>query len=117
MRKKLKKKILQRRDLLVLLGAKDVALAEQIVYKHTACGAWLKFFAGGVRFGSLVEGCEFGTVIYKLEYPFTHLDFYGLLEEVEKEAEALWKWANEGLGGEAPSCYNPVFEKYYDGRC
>jgi hypothetical protein len=45
------------------------------------------------------------------------LDFYGLLEEVEKEAEALWKWANEGLGGEAPSCYNPVFEKYYDGRC
>jgi DNA-directed RNA polymerase subunit RPC12/RpoP len=88
-------------DLANWLGAEgedDAALRESIsraVYKGTDCGAWIEFDDEGVLLGSIVEGADFGTVTYRLEYPFTADDWNAREEAIEKEAEALWVWSNE----------------------
>jgi hypothetical protein len=42
-----------------------------------------------------VEGCDFGTAIYPMHYPFTDADFDARIQAIETEATALWKWSNE----------------------
>jgi hypothetical protein len=94
------------RAVLDMLSAKDEAQARRHVYKYTDCGAWIKFEPNGVMLGSIVEGCYFGCCAYRLAYPFTEDDFDARIKAIEKEADALWKWANEqNCEGDAPDVF------------
>src|SRR5262245_36388436 len=66
------------------------------VYKYTDCGAWIAFKDWGIVLGSIVEGCNFGTATYPLRYEnnFTDKDIQDRIDAIEKEATALWDWAN-----------------------
>ena len=66
------------------------------LYKNTSCGAWVEFVEGGIVIGSIVEGCDFGTATYPLYYAdnFTSADIQARIDAVEKEASAIWEWAN-----------------------
>lgn len=70
------------------------------IYKSTDCGAWIEFFPQGIRLGSIVEGCDHGTEVYTLVYPFTTHDVDARINAIEVEADAIWKWANELDGDE-----------------
>ena len=85
-------------DVLRFLQADSEEDAERAIYNYTDCGAWIEFHDWGIRVGSIVEGCNFGTATYPLRYAegFTGKDIDDRLQAVEKEAAALWKWANEG---------------------
>ena len=69
---------------------------ERRIYKYTSCGASIKFEETGVVISSIVEGCNFGTATYPLHYAdkFTGADIQARIDAVEKEAEAIWEWAN-----------------------
>lgn len=67
---------------------------ERSIYKSTDCGAWIEFFPQGIRLGSIVEGCDHGTEVYTLVYPFTTHDVNDRINAIEVEADAIWKWAN-----------------------
>ena len=66
------------------------------IYKYTNCGAWIQFKKSGIGIGSIVEGCDFGTATYPLYYSddFTSADIQARIDAVEKEASAIWEWAN-----------------------
>ena len=85
-------------DVLDFFSADTRQDAERHVYKYTDCGAWLEFHDWGIQLGSIVEGCDFGTAVYPLRYAdgFTHADIQARIDAIEAEADALWKWANEG---------------------
>lgn len=72
------------------------------IYKYTDCGAWIEFNDKGIKIGSIVEGCDFGTVIYTLNYAdnFNSKDIQDRIDAVESEADALWIWANAMNDGE-----------------
>ena len=76
--------------------AENEARAERNLYKNTACGAWIEFNDTGIVIGSIVEGLEFGTATYPLHYAdgFTDADIEARIDAVEREADALWDWAN-----------------------
>ena len=100
-------------------GEKSVEDIQRNTYKFTSCGAWFEFEgkpieqwdckglepqllddpfynAGGkIIIGSIVEGCDYETEQYTLEFPFTLGDFWDSLDDVEIEAEYLWKKYNE----------------------
>jgi hypothetical protein len=61
------------------------------VYKGTTCGAWIKVEASTVTLGSIVEGTclEVGPIV--LTWPFPPALFWNTLEEIEDEAEKIWK--------------------------
>jgi hypothetical protein len=88
--------IRHQQDMLDLLAADSVEQAKRNVYKYNDCGPWIEFYSDGIRIGSIVEGCDFGTAIYPLKYPFTDADYNARMAAVEEEASALWDWANEG---------------------
>jgi hypothetical protein len=88
--------IKNQQDMLDALSADNVEDAKRNVYKYTDCGAWIEFESDGIRVGSIVEGCDFGTAIYPLKYPFTDKDYDDRIAAIEAEASALWDWANEG---------------------
>jgi hypothetical protein len=75
---------------------------ERHLYKYTDCGAWIEFKENGILLGSIVEGCDFGTSSYFLRYKdnFTSEDIQERLDAIEKEAEAIWEWANTIHDGE-----------------
>ena len=77
-------------------SAKDEEQAKHFAYKYTDCGAWLEFYDYGIKIGSIVEGCDFGTAIYVLRYKddFTKEDIQKRIDAVEHEANEIWKWAN-----------------------
>jgi hypothetical protein len=88
--------IRHQKDMLDLLAADNVEQAKHHVYKYTDCGAWIEFMPDGIRVGSIVEGCDFGTAIYPLKYTFTDADYEARIAAIEAESDALWHWANEG---------------------
>lgn len=116
-------------------GAKDEEQAKHFAYKYTDCGISLNFCDYGVRLGSIVEGCDFGTAIYVLRYEdnFTEKDIQKRIDAIEHEAVEIWKWANEpctktgkpsakgkhtksSLGVEAPDIHNNYRMYEQDGR-
>lgn len=101
------KTIRNKKAALRMLTADDEQQAKRNLYKATACGAWIEFDKDGVRVGSIVEGCDFGTAVYPLKYPFTEKDFDDRMEAIEKEAEALWEWANAEEGGASDGAEAP----------
>jgi hypothetical protein len=78
-------------------SAKDEEQAKHFIYKYTNCGAWIEFHDYGIRMGSIVEGCDFGTAIYVLRYKddFTKEDIQKRIDAIQYEADEIWKWANE----------------------
>lgn len=70
-------------------------------YKDFPCGPWLKTgmdqLNGGfyAEVGSIVEGSDAEVGPYRLQMPFLMSDLHRLLEQVNTEACALWKEANE----------------------
>ena len=77
-------------------SAENEDQAERNLYKHTECGAFLKFLDDGIAIGSIVEGCDFGTATYVLYYAdnFTSADIQSRIDAVEREASAIWDWSN-----------------------
>lgn len=69
--------------------------AKRNLYKYSDCGAWIAFAKGSIKVGSIVEGCDFGTTVYELKYPFASTHYDRCIEAIEAEASALWDWANE----------------------
>ena len=95
--------ITNKTEFLAHLSADSEEQAKRHTYKYTDCGAWLEFTETGVRIGSIVEGCDFGTATYPLNYPFTEADYDARMQAVEAEASALWDWANKrDCEGDAP---------------
>ena len=71
-------------------GEKDFSDVEKATYKYTTCGAWITQSSDGIKIGSIVEGCDQGTLIYILDYPFEIDLFWDSLDKVDKEAEKIW---------------------------
>jgi hypothetical protein len=72
------------------------AECQRRLYKSTNCGAWIAFKEDGIVLGSIVEGCDFGTATYPLHYRdnFTAADIQVRIDAIEREAKAIWDWAN-----------------------
>jgi len=70
------------------------AAISKAVYKGTHCGAWIDFFDGGVRVGSIVEGADFGTKVYTVKFPCEEDDIHIALQLVEDEAADIWAVVN-----------------------
>ncbi len=88
-------------DVFKLLSADSEETAKRHLFKWaTECGAWINFEETGVRIGSIVEGSDTGTASYRLEYPFSSKAFYERIEAIEKEADAVWEWANTEHDGQ-----------------
>lgn len=68
----------------------EVEGIKKSIYKYTNCGAWIELKHGKIQMGSIVEGVDFGTQTYTLEYPFSAKEFWGTLESIEHEAEEIW---------------------------
>lgn len=85
-----------KQDVLDFFSADTEERAARALYKNTACGAWIEFRADGILLGSIVEGCDFGTATYPLNYAngFTDADIQARIDAIEAEADALWNWAN-----------------------
>ena len=71
-------------------GEKDFSDVEKATYKYTTCGAWIAQSSDGITIGSIVEGCDEGTSVYTLDYPFEIDLFWDSLDKVDKEAEKIW---------------------------
>ena len=100
------------------IDAETRAGAKRNVYKYTGCGAWVEFEDDGISVGSIVEGCDFGTTIYELKYPFEAGTYDRCIEAIEAEASALWDWAEAGDETDAPDVElnYPELEPYRNGR-
>jgi hypothetical protein len=74
----------------------QIAHCEKWAYKSTNCGAWIEFTPTGIVLGSIVEGCDFGTATYILNYvdKFTAKDIQDRIDAIEAEADAIWEWSN-----------------------
>jgi hypothetical protein len=59
-------------------------------------GLWLEFTPTDIILGSIVEGCDFGTMTYILHYAdnFTGADVQARINAIERDANAIWEWAN-----------------------
>ena len=77
-------------------GAENEEQAIKNAYRYTDAGIWIEFCEYGIRLGSIVEGCDFGTAIYVLRYEneFTKEDIQKRIDAVEHEADEIWKWQN-----------------------
>ena len=85
------------KTVLKFFSAKDQKECERNLYKYTSCGAWIFFHDWGITLGSIVEGSDNGTNHYKLEYSegFSDLAIQMAIDEIEKEADLIWNWANK----------------------
>jgi hypothetical protein len=71
-------------------------LIKRCVYKYTDCGAWIEFDEHGIRLGSIVEGSDVDCQSYHLTWRKVTADAISeRLDAIEKEADAIWTWANE----------------------
>lgn len=96
--------IKNKQDMLDFLHAKSEKEAQHHMFKYTSCGAWIEFHKYGIMVGSIVEGSDVDCEPFELLYPFGISDYDRFLEELEWEADVLWKKANpefnEFLNGE-----------------
>lgn len=68
-----------------------ISKIKKAIYKGTDCGAWVNFESDGVEVGSIVEGVDEGTETFTLKYPFEIKKFWEALDEIEKDANRIWK--------------------------
>jgi len=88
------------------------------LYKITSCGAWITIDERGISLGSIVEGCDFGTATYRIDWPeLTEELLSKCIAAVELEADDLWAWANEtDMDCDAPDTYRDFSHLPQDGR-
>lgn len=81
---------------LEFFSAENEEEAKRNCYRYTDCGAYLEFDENGIVLGSIIEGCDFGTNEYNLNYAddFTSKEIQECIDNIEIEASALWDWAN-----------------------
>lgn len=72
------------------LGEDSIEQVQRNTFKFTSCGAWLAEHENGISVGSIVEGCDQGTLTHDLTFPFQIDSFWEALGEVEKEADQIW---------------------------
>lgn len=73
----------------------DQSKIERGVYKYTDCGAWIEFNEHGIKLGAIVEGCDVEIPPLWLSWEEIPLVFTEVLDNIDKKACAIWKWANE----------------------
>jgi len=74
---------------------KDNSKIERGVYKYTDCGAWISFREDGIELGSIVEGCDFEVPPVSIGWKDIPNSFTETLDTIDKQACAVWEWANE----------------------
>ena len=88
------------------------------ISKGTDCGAFVESIRGGVRVGSIVEGCDIQTSNHDLQFPFSMDTFWQATKKVEVEANFIWNqthgcsecWVGEfpgytAINPDCPSCH------------
>lgn len=88
---------MKKNEILDFFSAKNEEEAKRNLYKYTSCGAFIEFKKNGIAIGSIVEGSENGTTTFHLKYNdgTTKEDFQKIIDQIEQEADLIWKWANE----------------------
>lgn len=71
------------------------------VYNSTECGAFIKLeslegYHDTIVLGSIIEGSEVETEVYRLSFPFAWQTYEAAVRAIEIEADALWNEAHEG---------------------
>ena len=65
------------------------------IYKGTNCGAWLSLRdCDEIMLGSIVEGSDIEIEPVALVWPFTSAQFWGALDDIEKECAFYWERDN-----------------------
>ena len=82
-------------DILNHFSATTEEQAKRNLYKYTDCGAFIEFEEDGIVLGSIVEGSDNGTTTFHLKYGITKEDLEAVIEQIEQEADVIWKWVNE----------------------
>ena len=83
-------------EVLDFFSAKTEDQAKKNLYKATSCGAFIEFEENGIVLGSIVEGSDEGTTTFNLAYADITKDcLENIIGIIEREADAIWKWANE----------------------
>ena len=70
---------------------KDFQDVVRNTYKYTDCGAWITRDFTSITVGSIVEGVDWDTDTYTLQFPFKIQEFWDMLQSVEDEANEIWK--------------------------
>tara|TARA_R110000772_G_scaffold249530_2_gene363933 strand:+ start:71016 stop:71327 length:312 start_codon:yes stop_codon:yes gene_type:complete len=86
------------------LGEKSFPEVERNTYKFTNCGAWIKETTKGVVVGSIIEGSDACCEEIVLEYPFNIKEFWQALDQIENEADELWREANGLFQRDSDGC-------------
>jgi hypothetical protein len=75
------------------LGVEDLDRLKRAIYKGTNCGAWIceTEEKNGLMVGSIVEGVDSETETFTLTFPFLYPELWEALEEVEAQADQIWK--------------------------
>jgi hypothetical protein len=68
--------------------------ASKSLKKNTTCGAWINIDFEGIVLGSIVEGSDAECTPHRLDYPFTRTQYENAIDEIEDQADILWKEAN-----------------------
>jgi len=81
------------KDLCSEVGAyhNEIESVSHRIYKDTACGAWVATTGLAVQVGSIVEGTDRCTEVHDLPFPFQKEEFWQAVEDVETEADEIWK--------------------------
>ena len=88
---------MNKNEILDFFSAKNEEEAKRNAYKYTDCSAFIEFEEDGVVIGSIVEGSDHGTTTFHLKYDdgTTKENFQKIIDQIEQEADLIWKWANE----------------------
>jgi len=85
------------------------------IYKATDCGAWMEAKENTITFGSIVEGSHYDVTPITITWPFSKIEFWDALEQVEREATRIWnethgceecasRWGYCDCNGEVEGC-------------
>ena len=86
-------------DLCDLYGVEaDEDKLARAIYKATQCGAWFKVtgqWRERVEIGSIVEGSDEEVEPHDLAFPFKVGEWRQAIQDIEDEADRIWKEVNE----------------------
>jgi hypothetical protein len=80
----------QMREFLCDLLDPNPKLWQKRIYKATDCGAWIDTKDDTVTLGSIVEGSHYDVKPITITWPFTAIQFWDTLEQIEKGADQIW---------------------------
>lgn len=84
-----------KQEVLEFFSAQTEEQAKRNAYKYTDCGMFVEFKDDGIVVGSIVEGSDYGTTTFDLNYGSFNKDYLEtVIKEIESEATIIWDWAN-----------------------